>query len=332
MDAVTARAVLLMAYGTPASLGDVEAYYTHVRHGRPPSTELLAELAGRYVAIGGASPLLEVSHRQAAALEEALGIPVVLGMKHAEPFIEAALDSLILSGVEEIVGLVLAPHYSGMSVGAYEERVRAHLASAPRPPRFRMIRSWHTAPGYLSLLARRVDDALRRVPEELLGRTHVLFTAHSLPESIVAAGDPYPSQLAETARAVATITRWPAWSTAWQSAGRTGARWLGPDVLDALSELAAAGAAAVVVCPCGFVADHLEVLYDLDVEAAARADELGLVMVRTASPNDDPLFVDALAGVAGRELDKVEDAADCGCNGSCRVLAGMESALDKGGM
>ncbi|MGH2755189.1 MAG: ferrochelatase [Actinomycetota bacterium] len=329
---MTNAAVLLMAYGTPASSEDIERYYTHIRHGRPPAPELLEELTGRYDAIGGISPLLDISSRQASALREKLDIPVVLGMKHAEPFIEDAIDHLVLAGIEDIVGLVLAPHYSTMSIGQYENRVCEHLASIPRAPRFHMVRSWHNTPGYLSLLARRVDDALREIPEDTLQRTQVVFSAHSLPESIVAGNDPYPEQLIETARSTAILAGWPSWTTAWQSAGRTEARWLGPDLLDVLRGLAAEGTEGVVICPCGFVTDHLEILYDVDIEARALAQELGLAMVRTASPNDDPLFIGTLSNVVRHHLDRLNGNDMCGCHGHCRTFDQIGTAHTKGGM
>lgn len=323
--------VLLMAYGTPASSDEIEAYYTHIRHGNKPTPDLLRELTDRYEAIGGLSPLLDISRDQAESLESRLGVPVVLGMKHAAPFIEDAVDRLIAQGVDAIVGVVLAPHYSRMSVGQYEDRVSARLSLVPAAPTFVMIRSWHMSPSYLSLLTRRLEDALRLVPEERLKRTEVVFSAHSLPESIVSDGDPYPTQLNQTAKAVATLTRWPRWRTAWQSAGRTDAKWLGPDILDVLRELAERGTQAVVVCPCGFVTDHLEVLYDVDIEAAALAEELGLTLVRTPSPNADPMLIEALADVVRREIDRLAGIDACGCNGDCRALESIQPLLNQGG-
>ena len=295
-------AVLAMAYGTPEGPDQLEAYYTHIRRGRPPTPELLAELRGRYEAIGGRSPLLELTRAQVAGIERALteagrpDIRVALGMKHAAPFIEDAVAELVGSGARRIVGLVLAPHYSRMSIGEYAERVQAAAAAGGRPE-VSVVSSWHLAPGYLDFLSTALQDALRTLPPEAEERVHVLFTAHSLPKRILAEDDPYPAQLRETAAAVASCTGLERWSVAWQSAGRTPEPWIGPDVLEAMNDLAASGASAVVVCPAGFVADHLEILYDLDVEAVERARELGIAFARTASPNTDPRLLDALAGV-----------------------------------
>lgn len=286
--------VLLMAYGTPATPGDVEAYYTHVRRGRPPTPELLEDLKRRYAAIGGTSPLLERTRAQAAGVQHALGegFVVELGMKHAPPFVEDGVAALAAAGVRRVVGLVLAPHYSALSVGEYESR--AVRAAAGHGLDLTFVRSWHLAPGYVDLLAGFVRTAvggLAAAPVE------VVFTAHSLPARILGTGDPYPTQLGETAEAVAAAARLDRWSLAWQSAGRTPEPWIGPDLLAALAELAGAGVKGVVVCAAGFVSDHLEILYDLDVEAAGAAASAGLEFARTRSPNDHPQFCDTLAGV-----------------------------------
>ncbi len=296
-------AVLVMAYGTPEGPDQLEAYYTHIRRGRPPTPELLAELRGRYEAIGGRSPLLELTRAQVAGIERALteagrpDIRAALGMKHASPFIEDTVAELATGGARRIVGLVLAPHYSRMSVGEYTERAQAAAGAAAGRPAVSVVPSWHLAPGYLDFLSTALEDALRTLPPEAKERVHVLFTAHSLPKRILAEDDPYPAQLRETAAAVASCTGLERWSVAWQSAGRTSEPWIGPDVLEAMNDLAASGASAVVVCPAGFVADHLEILYDLDVEAVERARELGIAFARTASPNTDTRLLDALAGV-----------------------------------
>jgi ferrochelatase len=283
-----------MAYGTPATPDDIEAYYTHVRRGRPPAPEQLAELRGRYAAIGGTSPLLERTAEQRAGIQSALGdgYLVELGMKHAPPFLEDGVAVLAAAGVSQIVGLVLAPHYSALSVGEYASRVATTANEAGLV--LHMVESWHLAPGYLDLLAGFVRDAVAGLGVEPV---EVVFTAHSLPERILAMGDPYPNQLAETAKAVAERAGITRWSVGWQSAGRTPEPWIGPDLLSVLPMLVGAGAAGVVVCACGFVSDHLEVLYDLDVEARAEAARLGLAFARTPSPNADPSFCATVAEV-----------------------------------
>jgi ferrochelatase len=301
---MSATGVIAMAYGTPASPADLEPYYTHIRHGRPPSPELLAELRERYEAIGGRSPLREITQRQAAGLRTALratghhDVEVVVGMKHARPFIEDAAGDLLAAGVDRVVGVVLAPHYSSMSIGEYAERVEEALGGGPGAPSFAVVRSWATAPGYVDWLADAVRASLARLGPAA-SRAEVVFTAHSLPQRILVAGDPYPDELRATAEAVAHAAGLSRWSIAWQSAGRTAEPWIGPDILEVLPQIADAGASGVVVCPAGFVADHLEVLYDLDVEAAAEARELGLPFTRTASPNADPRLAATLAEVVG---------------------------------
>jgi ferrochelatase len=286
--------VLLMAYGTPAGPDEVEAYYTHVRRGRPPTPDQLAELRGRYAAIGGTSPLLRRTAEQRAGVQAALGdrFRVELGMKHAPPFLEDGVAALAAAGAARIVGLVLAPHYSALSVGEYA--ARAGAAAAEAGVDLHMVESWHLAPGYLDLLSGFVRDQVTGLGVDPV---EVVFTAHSLPERILQMGDPYPDELAETAEAVADRAGITRWSVGWQSAGRTAEPWLGPDVLDVLPMLVGAGAAGAVVCPCGFVSDHLEVLYDLDIEARAEAARLGLAFARTPSPNAHPAFCATLADV-----------------------------------
>ncbi|HEX3623504.1 MAG TPA: ferrochelatase [Acidimicrobiales bacterium] len=296
--------VLLMAYGTPATPADIEAYYTHVRRGRPPAPAQLDELRGRYEAIGGTSPLLERTQEQRAGIAAALGdgFRVELGMKHAPPFLEDGVAALASAGVAGIVGLVLAPHYSALSVGEYATRAAAAADEAGLV--LRMVESWHLSPGYLDLLAGFVQDAVAGLGVDPV---EVVFTAHSLPERILALGDPYPDQLAETAKAVAERAGISRWSVGWQSAGRTPEPWIGPDLLSVLPMLVGAGAAGAVVCACGFVSDHLEVLYDLDVEARAEAARLGLAFARTPSPNARPEFCAAVAQVI-RDVDLDADA------------------------
>jgi ferrochelatase len=299
-----AAAVLVMAYGTPATPADLEPYYTHIRRGRRPPPELLAELRERYEAIGGRSPLLEITRAQASGLRDALraaghgDVQVAVGMKHAPPFLEDVAQQLAAAGAEHVVGLVLAPHYSRMSVREYGDRVQAALGGGPD---FTLVRSWATAPGYVRYLETAVRDALARLGSAAAG-AEVIFTAHSLPERILEDGDPYPDELRATAEAVARAAGLERWRIAWQSAGRTAEPWIGPDVLEVLPQLVEAGATGVVVCPAGFAADHLEVLYDLDVEAAAEARALGLPFARTSSPNADPALTATLARVVGGHL------------------------------
>jgi protoporphyrin/coproporphyrin ferrochelatase len=294
--------VLVMAHGTPRSLDDLPAFYTEIRRGQPPPPELLAELEARYRAIGGTSPLNELTRAQIAGVDRALErrapgrFEVVGGAKFAPPRIEDAAEQLTGRGLGRVIGLVLAPHSSRLSVGEYERRARQALAGSERRPgvELDMIDHWYDEPGFVTLVAERVRSA--RDAFDQPSDIHVLFTAHSVPERVVEAGDTYPDQLEQSARLVAEAAGLPAWSVAWQSAGRTAEPWLGPDVNDAITDLAATGVAGVLVCPIGFVSDHLEVLYDLDIEAAATARRCGIAFARTASLNDDPRLGDVLAG------------------------------------
>lgn len=283
--------VVAMAYGTPASPDDIERYYTDIRRGRPPSESQLGELRSRYEAIGGISPLLGITRQQCDALAAALGpgFAVRLGQKHAAPFVEDAVRELADAGVQRLVGVVLAPHFSAMSVGQYAERAAAAAAGRGLP--VTMVESWHLLPTYLEFLAAAVARGLAELP----AGSEVVFTAHSLPARVVDTDDPYADQVRATAESVATLAGLTRWSTAWQSAGRTPEPWLGPDVLDVLRDRARTAEAGVLVCPCGFVADHLEVLYDLDVEAAKLARELGLPFGRTESLNADAVVLGQLA-------------------------------------
>lgn len=293
--------VLVMAYGTPSAPGDVEAFYTDVRRGRPPPPELLADLVRRYDAIGGTSPLAEGTRAQCQGLQLALDqaaagrYRVFFGARHARPFIEDGVRALGAAGLERAVGLVLAPHYSVLSVGQYMERARAAARTAQVD--LTCVESWHLAPGLIDLLAQRLRDALSGLPGGLAPCAEVLVTAHSLPSRILDMGDPYPDQLRATAQAVCHQAGVQRWRLAWQSAGRTPEPWLGPDIGDVIRALPGEGARAVVVCPAGFTSDHLEVLYDIDIEARGVASQLGLVLTRTASLNDDPRFVATLAQV-----------------------------------
>ena len=289
-------AVVLMAYGTPPTPADILPYYTDIRRGRPPTSEQLADLTARYEAIGGISPLGRRTESQRQALQAALDnkapgqYHVVLGLKHAAPSIEQSVDGLAAAGFRRIVGLVLAPHYSAFSIGQYLDRLST--AAAPHDITVHGIDSWATEPAFIDFIATDLRARLLTMPTD----TRVLFTAHSLPERIIAAGDPYPAQLRATAECVAAVVGLDNWGLAWQSAGRTPEPWLGPDILQVIDELATDGhTRAVLVSAVGFVADHLEVLYDLDIEASRRAVGSGLEFARTACVNDDPGVIAALA-------------------------------------
>jgi len=301
--------VLVMYHGTPRSLEELPAFYTEIRRGNPPPAELLADLERRYRAIGGTSPLHERTDAQVEGIRRALDrrdpghFVVSAGAKFSAPRIEDAYGVLAAADVGRVVGLVLAPHYSATSVGEYARRARtaadAEGGGGGEPQRrpLTMVEHWHLAPGLVPLLAARVRRALGSLPDGAGADAAVLFTAHSIPTRLSDAGDPYAGQVHESAAAVAEALGLDRWSVAWQSAGRTPEPWLGPDVRDVVASLPDSGAGAVVVCPVGFVSDHLEVLYDIDVEVVAVAREAGIAFARTASLNDDPAFCDVLAGV-----------------------------------
>ena len=280
-------AVVLMAYGSPSSAEDVRPYLEDVRGGRPVSDEAVEELAARYGRIGGRSPLDDVTEAQRSALERELEVPVFVGMKHWRPRIAEAVDAALAGGASRVIGVVLAPHYSRLSVGEYRERLEDALAGRAE---LVLVESWHDDPAFVNVLADRVHGT----------DAWVVFTAHSLPERILADGDPYREQLLETSRLVAERAGLERWSFAFQSASATGEPWLGPDLLDELERLSADGVRKVLVAPVGFVSDHLEILWDIDVEAREKAGERGLELARIESLNDDPEFIRALAGIVRR--------------------------------
>ena len=277
-----------MAYGSPATEADIAGYFTHIRGGRPPSPEALQELTQRYRAID-ASPLTEITRAQATALSARTGLPAFVGMKHAAPFIADGAAEARRSGVERLIGLPLAPHYARMSLGGYERTLRdawtGELVFVP---------GFHDHPAFIAAVQNLLQEALAEGRPERL-----FFTAHSLPARIIAEGDPYRDQLLESCHLVAASMDLPEWGFAFQSASQTGEPWLGPDLLEAVER---SRARDVLVCPIGFVADHLEILYDLDVEAQAFARERGIRIRRTRSFNARPEFVDALARVVGDAL------------------------------
>ncbi len=275
------QGVVLMAYGSPERVEDVPAYYEDIRGGRPVRPEAVAALQARYRRIGG-SPLNEITERQRAALEQELGRPVYVGMKHWSPWIADAARRAVADGIDRVVGLVLAPHYSRISIGGYRERLEQAL---PDTADLLFIPSWHDHEPYLDAIADRVQGT----------DAHVVFTAHSLPARILDEGDPYPDQLLATSQLVADRAGVESWSFAFQSESSTGEPWLGPNLLDELETLHADGVRKVLVAPVGFVSDHLEILWDIDVEARTKASELGLELDRIESLNDDPAFIRGLA-------------------------------------
>ena len=301
---MTDRCVLLLAYGGPDSLDDVGPYLQDVRGGRATPPAVVDEVKARYATIGGKSPLLERTREQAAALARALGDgwQTEVGMRHWRPKIADAIEALAGRGVRRVVALPMAPHFSDMSIGAYRRACESAAAVQRGDVRLSVIEGFSDHPGFLRAVERHTRDGLDSLggsPDDVL----VVFTAHSLPERIRAAGDPYPDRLLESAAAVAEKLCLPEWRVAYQSAGRTPEPWLGPDAGTALAEAAAAGKRAVLIVPIGFVCDHVEILYDVDVEYQRQAKALGIRLARSASLNSSPLLIEALE-------DLVHNAAD----------------------
>jgi protoporphyrin/coproporphyrin ferrochelatase len=290
-------AVVLMAYGSPERIEDVPAYYADIRGGRPVRPEVLEELTERYRRLGieERNPLNEITERIRAALERELGLPVFTGMKHWTPRIADAVEAALAGGAETLVGLVLAPHYSRMSIGGYYAQFEE--AFRGRDAEFVFNKHWHLEPALVDLWA----DRLRGTD------AHVIFTAHSLPARILADGDPYKEQLLQTSEQIARQAGLTEWSFSFQSESQTGEPWLGPDILDHLDALRAEGTSNVLVAPIGFVADHLEIRWDLDIEAKEKAAELGLRFERVEMPNDHHAFVTVLAGIVQRSLADVAE-------------------------
>ena len=280
-----------MAYGSPERVADVPAYYSDIRGGRPIAPEHLEDLVARYRSLGieDANPLNAITEATRAALEDELGLPVFTGMKHWVPRIAEAAQAALAGGATRLVGLVLAPHYSRLSIAGYRTLLEDGVGDRAEVV---FVESWHDDPGFVAFLADRVRDT----------EAHVVFTAHSLPERVIAMGDPYRDQLLETAGLVADAAALDDWSFSFQSESPTGEPWLGPDILDHLRDLHERGVECVLVAPVGFVSDHLEIRWDLDIEAKELAQELGLELDRIEMPNDDPVFVRTLAGIVRREL------------------------------
>ena len=293
--------VLVMAYGGPASLDDIPGYLADIRHGRPTPRAVVDEITENYRAIGGSSPLLAASRRQVESLAAELGegFRCYLGMRHWSPWIEDVVGEMVEDGITDAVSVVLAPHFSALSVARYQQKVADGLELARGRIHFEHVASYHDAPGLVTAFAARVQEGLVRWPEEEHDRVHFVFSAHSLPERVLVSGDPYGDQCRETARLVAERAGLAddRWSWAYQSAGRTPEPWAGPDLGEHLEDLAARGVRDVVSVPVGFVSDHVELLFDVDVRAAGIARELGMRLERPRALNDDPVFISALAAV-----------------------------------
>lgn len=297
--------VVLMAYGTPRSPEEIEPYYTDIRRGRPPTSEALADLVARYDAIGGISPLAKLTEDQREGLQAALNeiepdtYHVTLGLKHADPKVEVASAELAAAGFSKLIGLVLAPHYSSYSIGQYLDRTRQGVLNAEATTPVAGVESWAVEPAFVDFIAADLGERVATMRASTKDPVRVLFTAHSLPQRIIDGGDPYPDELRSTAEAVTAklgLVEGKDWTIAWQSAGRTPEPWIGPDILEVIEELGDGGQhGGVIVSAVGFVADHLEVLFDLDIEASQRAKQAGLAFDRTACVNDEPSIMAALA-------------------------------------
>ncbi|MEN2767700.1 ferrochelatase [Ornithinibacillus xuwenensis] len=295
--------LLVMAYGTPYKEEDIEPYYTHIRHGRKPSDEQLQDLKDRYKAIGGTSPLARITEEQTKALETKLNemqeeyeYKAYIGLKHINPFIEDAVEEMGKDGIQEAVSIVLAPHYSTFSVKSYNTRAQAEADKYGIS--IKAVESWYDAPGFVQYWAEQINKQYAKMTDEEREKAVLVVSAHSLPEKILQNGDPYPDQLKETAKLISEKAGIKNYELGWQSEGNTPDPWLGPDVQDLTRTLYdEKGYRSFVYAPVGFIADHLEVLYDNDYECKVVCDELGASYYRPEMPNVHPLFIETLATV-----------------------------------
>jgi protoporphyrin/coproporphyrin ferrochelatase len=297
------KGVLLMAYGSPDKTEDIEPYYTDIRRGMRPSPAQLEELTGRYNAIGG-SPLLKITSEQAMSLQNELGndYQVFMGMRHWKPWIMDAVEKMRQQGICEAVGIVMAPHYSSMSIEKYIDKVEEAKKQLNYPLEVKYIKSWHNHPLFIEALHHKIENALNQFSNEERKNLYVIFTAHSLPEKILENNDPYKDQLIETCELLAKKDHFKNWTFAFQSAGRTQEKWLGPDLLHVIDDLNDKGVKSILVCSVGFITDHLEVLYDIDIEGKNHAKKLGIHLERTESLNADVLLARLLAGLTKDKL------------------------------
>jgi ferrochelatase len=294
--------VLIMAYGGPNSLAEIPGYLSDIRQGRPTTPAVLAEITHNYEQIGGKSPLLAFTQAQMAAVQAQLDparFRCYLGMRHWSPWIEDVVGQMVADGITHAVSLVLAPHFSQMSIAKYQDKIAAGLAMAHGDIQFNHIASYHDAPLLIEALANRVQMGLDSWPEAERGQVHVMFSAHSLPTRILKMGDPYDQQLRETARLVAEKAGLPEnrWSWSYQSAGRSPEPWLGPQLPEHIAALAGQGIKNMVSVPVGFVSDHVEILFDIDIQGQAVARSLGVRLERPPALNTDPLFIETLVGL-----------------------------------
>ncbi|MBC1762109.1 ferrochelatase [Listeria welshimeri] len=296
--------LLVMAYGTPYKDEDIERYYTDIRHGHTPSEEMIADLRGRYHAIGGLSPLAKITEAQAYGLEEVLNklqeeveFKTYIGLKHIEPFIEDAVEAMHKDGIKEAISIVLAPHYSSFSVEAYNKRAK-DTADKLGGIEIKAINEWYKQPKFINMWAERINETAKQIPADELMDTVLIVSAHSLPEKIKQHNDPYPDQLQETADLIFEKVVVPHYALGWQSEGKTGEPWLGPDVQDLTRALYGKEKYKhFIYTPVGFVAEHLEVLYDNDYECKVVTDEVGAAYHRPPMPNADPEFLEVLKTV-----------------------------------
>jgi ferrochelatase len=301
-------AVLLMAYGTPSSIDEIEPYLTDIRRGRKPTPEAVQDLKNRYIRIGGRSPLLDITSAQASALQsmlasDGLTTRVYIGMKHWHPYIRETIPHIVEDGYDRIIGIALAPHYSTISIGGYKQALEEAVKTSGHLS-VDFVESWYDHPLFHKAIQEKIISALGQFtkPEQV----QLVFTAHSLPERILTINDPYPNQLQNSCRSVATLLGRNQWSFAYQSAGQTNEKWLGPDIIEYLTTLQdPSNREGVLVVPIGFVADHLEILYDIDVEAQAFAQTHGLNLRRTESLNNSPTLISTVADIIHKREDSL---------------------------
>lgn len=302
--------LLVMAYGTPYKEADIEPYYTHIRRGRPPAPEQLEDLQNRYAAIGGISPLAKITENQANALcnrlnevQDQIEFKVYIGLKHITPFIEEAVEQMHQDGITEAASIVLAPHFSTFSVLSYNGRAKEEAAKYGIS--MTSVESWYKQPKFIDYWVEKVSETYAGMSTEEREKACLIVSAHSLPEKIIANGDPYPEQLQETADLIAQGANITNYEVGWQSEGQTPEPWLGPDVQDMTRDLHnEKGYTSFVYTPVGFVSDHLEVLYDNDYECKVVCDEIGATYYRPEMPNTDPLFVDAMVDALFEKLEE----------------------------